>query len=327
MNIPPGVRYVVRMIFVLVVAVAPISAFAVYPDKPITLIVPFSAGGPTDALARVITEFLSRDLGKNVLVDNRGGAGGRLATEAAAAAPADGYTVFFATTGTMAINPALYQTMTLDTVKAFDAVGAIASSWNVLVVLPSFPANTLKELVALAKEKPGTLTFGSAGNGSTNHLSGELLKITAGVDIRHVPYKGSAGAIVDLLGGRLSMMFDTIPTQVQNVQTGRVKALAQTGPIRSTALPNIPTMVEAGIPGFDVTTFFGVVTPKGTPSEVRERLHKAILQILAQDEVKQKLIALGALPIPGSQQDFEKLIQAEKAKWSKLVKESGASVD
>lgn len=328
MNISRRLRHVIRIAIAVVIAGSlPTMAAAKYPDRPVKLIVPFSAGGPTDALARVVTEYLAKSLGQSVVVENRAGAGGRIATEEAAKAPADGYTVFFATTGTMAINPALYRSMTLDPVKAFDAVGAVASSWNVLIVMPSSPIHTVSELVALAKQKPGDLTFGSAGNGSTNHLSGELLKITAGIDIRHVPYKGSAPAFTDFLGGRISMMFDTLPAQVKNIQTGRVRALAQTGPHRSEALPNVPTMVEAGIAGFDVTTFFGLVTPKGTPPEARKRLHDALLQILAQDEVKKKLMALGAVPIPGTQQDFENLIQAEIVKWGKLVKASGASVE
>jgi len=328
MNILNRARHAAGLALALTLACAlPSTASAAYPDRAVRLVVPFSAGGPTDALARVISEYMSKELGENMVVENRGGAGGRIATEFAASAPADGYTVFFATTGTMAINPALYRSMTLNPVQAFDAVGAIASSWNVLIVLPTFPAHNLQELVALARKQPGALTFGSAGNGSTNHLSGELLRLSTGIDIRHVPYKGSAGALVDLLGGRLSMMFDTIPAEVQNIQTGRVRALAQTGPERSEALPDVPTMVEAGIPGFDVTTFFGLVTPKGTPPEARERLHQALLKILSEDKVKKALAGLGAVPIPGSQQDFETLINAEIVKWGKLVKDSGASID
>ncbi|MGE0803449.1 MAG: Bug family tripartite tricarboxylate transporter substrate binding protein [Lautropia sp.] len=310
-----------------VTALLPSTANAAYPDRPIRLLVPFSAGGPTDAVARVVGEYLTKSLGQNILIDNRGGAGGRIATEAAAAAPADGYTVFFATTGTMAVNPVLYRTMTLDPVKAFDAVGAIASSWNVLIVPPAFPAKDLNELVQLARKEPGKLTFGSAGNGSTNHLSGELLKIITGVNIQHIPYKGSAGAFTDLIGGQISMMFDTLPAQVQNIQSGRVRALAQTARQRSEALPGIPTMIEAGIPDFDVSTFFGLVVPKGTPADVRVRLHQGLADILGQSEVRSKLLALGAVPIPGSREAFDQLIQSEVDKWGKLVKTSGATVE
>jgi tripartite-type tricarboxylate transporter receptor subunit TctC len=323
------VRLLVRAFLaaMLVAAVAPALAAAAYPDRPIRMIVPFSAGGPTDALARVISEYLTKNLGVSVVVDNRGGAGGRIATEVAAMAASDGYTVFFATTGTMAINPALYRTMTLKPAEAFDAIGPIASSWNVLEVMPDFPANTLQDLIRLAKKKPGALTFGSAGIGSTNHLSGELLKRTADIDIRHVPYKGSSGAFSDLIGGRISMMFDTLPTGVPNVQSGRVKALIQTGPRRSAALPDVPTAIEAGLPAFDVTTFFGLVAPKGTPANVLQRLHDALVKILGQDEVKKKLAGLGAVPIAGSAQDLQKLIRDDTAKWDKLIREADIHMD
>jgi tripartite-type tricarboxylate transporter receptor subunit TctC len=308
-------------------ATIPFAAQASYPDRPIHMVVPFSAGGPTDALARIISDYLSRNLGQAVLVDNRGGAGGRIATEFVAAAPADGYTVFFATTGTMAINPALYRSMTLKPMQAFDAVGPLATSWNVLLVLPDSPANSLKDLIVMAKAKPGQLTFGSAGVGSTNHLSGELLKQTANIDIRHIPYKGSSGAITDLLGGRISMMFDTLPTGVQSVNNKQAKALFQTGPTRAAALPDIPTAAEAGLPGFEVTTFFGLVAPKGTPLASRERLNKALNEVLSQKEVKQKLLDAGAIALPGTQKEFEKMIQDDIVKWNKLVKDANAYMD
>lgn len=300
---------------------------ATYPAKPIRLIVPFPAGGPTDAMARLIGQHLSQQLGQPVVVDNRGGAGGTIATEAVATAAPDGYTLFFSTTGTMAINPSLYRSMKVDPLKAFDAVGSVASTVNVLVVPNSLPVTNVRDLVALAKQKPGTLTFGSAGNGSSNHLSGELFKSMAGIDIVHVPYKGSAAAFTDLLGGRISMMFDTVSSQVQYIGTGKVRALGVTGPTRSDALPKVPTIAESGLPGFEVTIWFGLSTPKGTPPDVVQRLNGELQKVLAQADVQSQLAALGARPLPGSPADFARLVQHDAGKWSPVVKASGASLD
>lgn len=206
---------------------------APYPGKPVTLVVPFPAGGPTDAMARALAQKLGDHLGQPVVIDNRGGAGGTIAAETVARAPADGYTLFFATTGTMAINPSLYKKIRYDPVKDFAPISLMATTPNVLVVHPQIPIRTVSDLVKLAKEKPGSLTYGSAGNGSSTHLSGELLRSMAGLQITHVPYKGSAPATVDLLGGQINMMFDTIATQVQNISAGKVRAIAVTGTERS----------------------------------------------------------------------------------------------
>lgn len=311
----------------LAAAVPTAQAAGAYPDKPVRLVVPFPAGGPTDAMARLIGQRLSQQLGHPVVIDNRGGAGGTIATEAAAAAAPDGYTLFFSTTGTMAINPTLYRTMKVDPLKAFDAVGSVAATENVLVVPPSLGVGNLQELIALARRKPGSLTFGSAGNGSSNHLSGELFKSMAGIDIVHVPYKGSSAAFTDLLGGRISMMFDTVSSQVQYLNAGKVKALGVTGPARSEALPKVPTIAESGLPGFDVTIWFGLSAPKGTPPDVLARLNGDLQKVLAQPEVRAQLAQLGARPLPGTPQAFAGLIQRDTAKWSAVIKASGATVD
>lgn len=303
------------------------SGAASYPTKPVRLIVPFPAGGPTDGMARLIGQHLSQQLGQPVVVDNRGGAGGTIATEAVATAAPDGYTLLFSTTGTMAINPSLYHSLKVDPLKAFDAVGSVASTINVLVVPNSLPAGNVKELVGLAKQRPGALTFGSAGNGSSNHLSGELFKSMAGIDIVHVPYKGSAAAFTDLLGGRISMMFDTVSSQVQYIGSGKVKALGVTGSARSDALPKVPTIAESGLPGFDVTIWFGLSAPKGTPPDAVHRLNGELQKVLAQADVKKQLAALGASPLPGTPADFDKLIQRDAAKWAPVVKSSGATLD
>ncbi|MGB3291207.1 MAG: tripartite tricarboxylate transporter substrate binding protein [Burkholderiaceae bacterium] len=302
-------------------------AQAAYPDKPIKLIVPFPAGGPTDAMARIVSEQMTHALGQTVIVENRGGAGGVIATEAAAGSAANGYTLFFATTGTMTINPSIYPNMATKPLSAFDPIGMVASTENVLVVAPSLKINTVKDLIAQAKRKPGTLTFGSAGVGSSNHLSGELLKDMAGIDILHVPYKGSAAALTDLLGGRISMMFDTISNALPNIQAGKVIPLGVTGSTKSSALPKVPTIAEAGLPGFQVSIWFGLVAPHGTPPEAIKTLNQSLNKILAEPDVQAKLQSFGATPTPGSPESFAKQMQQDEAKWSKLIKTSGMKVN
>ncbi|MET0962112.1 MAG: tripartite tricarboxylate transporter substrate binding protein [Noviherbaspirillum sp.] len=319
-------RILAAMLPALLIAAAP-AAQAAYPDRPIRLIVPFTAGGPTDAMARMVSEHLSTALGQPVIVDNRGGAGGTIATEAAAGAAPDGYTLFFATTGTMAINPSLYQGFKVNPMTAFEPIAPVASTQNVLVVAPSLKVNSLAELIALAKQKPGLLTFGSAGNGSSNHISGELMKSLAQVDLTHVPYKGSAQALTDLLGGQISMMFDTVSNQVQYIASGKLKALGVTGKTRSDALPTVPTVAEAGLPGYEVTIWFGLVAPKRTPADATAMLRQQLDKVMARPDVKARLAALGAEPMMGTAQSFGKLIEDDTAKWSKVVKASGATVN
>lgn len=302
-------------------------AHAAYPDKPIKLIVPFPAGGPTDAMARIVSEKMTQSLGQTVIVENRGGAGGVIATEAAAASSANGYTLFFATTGTMTINPSIYPNMGIKPLVAFDPIGMVASTENVLVVAPSLKIDTVQDLIAQAKQKPGTFTFGSAGVGSSNHLSGELLKDMAGIDIMHVPYKGSAAALTDLLGGRISMMFDTISNALPNIQAGKVIPLGVTGTARSPALPKVPTIAEAGLPGFQVSIWFGLAAPHGTPSDVIKTLNESLNKILAESDVQAKLQAFGATPTPGSPESFASQMKLDEAKWSKLIKTSGMKVN
>jgi tripartite-type tricarboxylate transporter receptor subunit TctC len=298
-----------------------------YPKQPITLVVPFVAGGPTDGMARVLAQKLGERLGQQVIVDNKGGAGGNIAAEFVAKAPADGYTLFFGTTGTMAINPSLYAKLRYDPLKDFAPVSLMATTMNVLVVNPQVPARNLAELIKLAKAKPGELTFGSAGNGSSNHLSGELLRSTAGIQINHIPYKGSAPALVDLLGGRLTMMFDTIAQETQNISGGKVRALAVTGPKRSPLLPDVPTAQEAGLKDFDVTIWYGVLAPAATPAPVVDRLNREIVAIMSTDDMKQLMQSEGAEAHPTSPAEFAALIRRDLAKWAPVVKGSGARID
>lgn len=298
-----------------------------FPRGPVSLVVPFPAGGPTDAMARRLAEKLGERLGQQVVVENKGGAGGSIAAEAVARAKPDGQTLFFGTTGTMAINPSLYARLRYDPVKDFAPVSLMATTMNVLVVNPAVPATNLRELIKLAKAHPGTLTYGSAGNGSSNHLSGELFRSSADLQITHVPYKGSAAALVDLLGGRLTMMFDTIAQQTQNIAAGKVRALAVTGAKRSPLLPEVPTAQEAGLKGFDVTIWYGVLAPAGTPAPVIERLNREIVAVMSTEEMKKRMQADGAEAKPTTPAEFASLIKHDMAKWAPVVKGSGATLD
>ncbi len=318
---------VLATVFSLASTATQAQGVAAFPKQAVTLVVPFPAGGPTDAMARLLAQKLSDRLGQQVVIDNRGGAGGGIAAELVARAPADGHTLFFGTTGTMSINPSLYKKLRYDPVKDFAPVSLMATTMNVLVVNPEVPAKNLAELVQLAKSKPGELAYGSAGNGSSNHLSGELFKFIAGVQVSHVPYRGSSPALVDLLGGRIAMMFDTIAVQTQNIAAGKVRALAVTGPRRSPLLPEVPTAQEAGLKGFDVTIWFGVLAPAGTPAPIIERLNREIVAVMATDDMRKRMQADGAEARTTTPAEFAVLIKQDTAKWAPVVKASGATLD
>jgi tripartite-type tricarboxylate transporter receptor subunit TctC len=302
-------------------------AYAVYPDKPVRLIVPFPAGGATDFMARSLAQKLSERLGQPIVVDNRGGAGGTIGAEAVASAAPDGYTLLFSTMGVLAINPSLYDKLRYDPVKDFTPVSLTHATANLLVVHPSVPAKDVKELIALAKAKPGTLTFGSSGNGTSSHLSGELFKSMAGIDITHVPYKGTGPALTDLLTGRISMMIDTVSVHVENVNAGKLRALGVTSAKRTPSLPNVPTIAEAGLPGFDVSIWLGVLAPAKTPPDIVARLNSEIRKVMAEPEMKAQLVKAGIDPLTSTPDEFAATIKSDMAKWSKVVKASGARVD
>ena len=326
-------RFLTRSAAALAVAFSLVSpgaqaqGVATFPRQPLTMVVPFPAGGPTDAMARLLAQKLSERLEQQVVIDNRGGAGGGIAAELVARAPADGHTLFFGTTGTMSINPSLYKKLRYDPVKDFAPVSLMATTMNVLVVNPEVPAKNLADLVQLARSKPGEFAYGSAGNGSSNHLSGELFKSIAGVQISHVPYRGSSPALIDLLGGRIAMMFDTIAVQTQNIAAGKVRALAVTGPRRSPLLPEVPTAQEAGLKGIDVTNWFGVLAPAGTPAPIIERLNREIVAVMATDEMRKRMQADGAEAKTTTPAEFAALIKQDTAKWAPVVKASGATLD
>ena len=298
-----------------------------YPSKPVTIVVPFAAGGTTDILARIIGQALTAELGQSVVVDNRAGAGGNFGGQAAAKAAPDGHTLFMGTVGTHAINASLYKKMPFDPVKDFAPLTRVANVPNLLVANPAQPYKSVKDLIAYAKANPGKVNFGSSGNGSSIHLSGELFKSLAKVDMQHVPYKGSAPAVTDLMGNQIGIMFDNMPSAIQHVRSGSLVPLAVTTAKRSPELPNVPTIAEAGVPGYEATSWFGMFAPAGTPAPVLAKLNAAIVKVLAQPDVKKKINEQGAEVYSETPEQFAAFIQAESVKWGKVVKESGASLD
>ena len=321
-------RTVVAALAAAAIGTVPAMAFAqAYPTKIITIVVPFAAGGTTDILARIIAQGLTTELGQSVVVDNRAGAGGNIGGQLAARAAADGYTLFMGTVGTHAINAALYKKMPFDPVKDFAPLTRVANVPNLLVANPAQPYKTVQELIAYAKANPGKVNFGSSGSGSSIHLSGELFKSMAKVDMQHVPYKGSAPAVTDLLGNQIGIMFDNMPSAIQHVRSGKLRPIAVTTAKRSPELPDVPTIAEAGVPGYEATSWFGMFAPAGTPAPIVAQLNKALVKVLAQPDVKKKINEQGAETAGETPEQFAAFIQTEAVKWGKVVKESGASVD
>ncbi|HEY8251235.1 MAG TPA: tripartite tricarboxylate transporter substrate binding protein [Burkholderiales bacterium] len=303
------------------------TANAQYPAKPLRLIVPFAPGGSTDIFARLIAERAQAPLGQPVVVENRAGAAGNIGAEAVVRSAPDGYTLLMATTGVMAINNALYKSMTYDAAKDLEPVVYVASITNVLIVPPDSPAKSVAELIALAKKEPGKLTFASSGAGASTHMSAELFKSMAGIDILHVPYKGSGPAMPDLMSGRVSMMFENAPGAVSHIKAGKLRALAQTGLKRSSALPEVPTVAESGVPGYESLSWSGIAVPAGTPRAVIDRLNKDLNSILAMADMRQKLAEQGADTIGGPPEAFAAHIRAEREKWSRVIKTANIVVN
>jgi tripartite-type tricarboxylate transporter receptor subunit TctC len=297
-----------------------------FPNKAIRLVVPFPPGGATDAAARLVAVKMSEHWGQPVLVDNRAGAGGNVGSDLVAKAPADGYTLVMGVTGSHAINTSLYSKMPYDPVTDFVAVSQVAVVPNVLVVHPSVPAKNLAELVALAKKEPGKLNYASLGNGTAAHLGMEMLKSEAGVDITHVPYKGSAPAVSDLLAGQVQMMVDGLPSALPHIKAGKLRAIALTSLRRAPSLPDLPTISES-YPGFYADAWSGLFAPKGTPQPVVDKLSAEVQRILKLPDVREKLAALGAEPVGSTQAEFTAHVKREIDKWAKVVKTSGAKVD
>jgi tripartite-type tricarboxylate transporter receptor subunit TctC len=329
-----GLRLLFRSLAARVFATACITSVfnadaadqAVYPARPVRLIVPFGPAGSADALARTLQPSLSEALGQPVVIDNRPGASSTIGTEMAARAAPDGYTLVMITT-THTVNPSLLAKLPYDSVKDFSPVSLVVSQPNILVVHPSVPVKSVKELVALAKAKPNSLNFASGGNGSSPHLSGELFKLVAAIEITHIPYKGSGPGVTDLLGGHVQMMFAGPLALEQHIKSGRLRALAVADRRRSTVVPDIPTMTEAGFPGVETGTWYGILAPARTPPAIVTSLQRTIARTVQMPDLKSRIVNQGVDIVASSPDDFHKFIIAEIAKWSRVVQKAGVRVD
>jgi tripartite-type tricarboxylate transporter receptor subunit TctC len=297
-----------------------------FPTRAITLIIPFPAGGSTDLVGRLVAEKMSTLLGQQVVVDNRGGAGGNIGSAAVAKAEPDGYTILMGTVATHALNPALYTKMPYDAAKDFAPISLLVTVPNVLVVHPSVPANNVKELIDLVKKEPGKYSYASSGNGTPLHLSGELFKSLAGVDIVHVPYKGAGPALIDVLGGQVPIMFDNLPSSTQHIKDGKLKGLGVTTKERSAVFPDMPAIAET-LPGYETYTWNALFAPAKTPADVVARLNDAANKAIADPKVKAKLAEFSATTVGSTPEELQKHVEAELAKWAPIVKASGAKVD
>jgi len=300
---------------------------ATFPDKPIRLVVGVPPGGSTDLIARIVGDQLGRQLGQPVVIENRGGAAGNIGAEVVAKAPPDGYTLFLAPIGTVAINPSLYANMPFDPIRDFAPVSQLTSLPMVMLLHPSIKATTVQEFVAYARANPDKVNFASGGSGTGTHLAGELFKLRTGIEMTHVPYKGNGPAMTDLLAGRVVVMFDQISTGLPQLQSGKLRALGVTTAKRSPAAPDIPTLAEAGLPGFDMTTWHGIVAPAGTPPAVIAKLNAEVVKALNTQEVRDKFKQNGIDPVSSTPEQFGNLIQSEITRWREVVKASGAKAD
>ena len=308
-------------------ALTPALAAEPFPAKPAHLVVPFPPGGPLDAIGRAIAQKLTEAWGQGVVVENKPGAGGNIGADYVAKSAPDGYTVVMGALSTHAVNPSLYAKMPYDAQKDFAPITLVAVTPNVLVVNPSLPVHSVKELIEYAKANPGKLSFGSGSNGSAGHLAGELFKVDTGTDMVHVPYKGAAPAMQALLAGDTQLMFDNLASAMAQVKAGQLRALAVTTAQRSKLAPDLPTMAEAGVPGFDISTWFGLLAPAGTPPAVIEKWNVDVTKILSAPEMRERLAAQGAEAAPDSPAEFAQFIARELAKYGPIVKASGAKVD
>jgi tripartite-type tricarboxylate transporter receptor subunit TctC len=310
----------------LLVALATSVSAQGYPSKPARVIVPYPPGGPTDIVARVVSQKLSEQMGQQFIVENRPGAGGNIGAEAVAKSPADGYTLLVATTA-HAINPSLFKSLGYNLVKDFAPVSQLTSGPLVIVANPSLPAKNVQELIALAKTKPGSLNYASSGNGQSTHLSAELFGAMAGIKMNHIPYKGSAPALTDVMGGQASLMFDTMLSAMPQVKNGKLKALAVTSAARSPAAPDVPTVAESGLPGYEAIAWNGLLAPAGTPADIVGKLNAELKKALDAPDVKDRFSAQGFGAAWNTREAFAKFIHAELEKWAKVVKASGATLD
>ena len=304
-----------------------LSAWAqTFPVKPIRIVVPLAAGGPGDVLARAVGQKLSDSAGQSVIVDNRPGANTNVGTEFVAKAPADGYTLL-ATASTLTINPGLYPKLPYDAIRDFAPITLIGSSPLILVVHPSLPVKSVKELAAFAKSRPGQINYGSAGNGSVLHLAGEMFNTSARIKLVHVPYKGVTNAFSDLLGGQISIMFPGAPIALPQVKAGKLRALGTTGATRTPAMPELQPIADAGFPGYEISVWYGVLAPVGTPAAAINRLHADISKIVQMTDIKERWATLGAEPLHNTPDQFAAFLKADIGKWAKGIRDSGAKID
>ena len=303
------------------------SALAQYPAKPVRVVVPYPPGGTTDILARLIAAKLTLSLGQSFIVENRPGASGAIGSQAVAKAPADGYTLLMGTASTHGVNSALSKSLPYDAIRDFSPITVVGGTPNVILVHPELPAQNLAGLLALARDKPGKLNFGSTSLGGTPHMSAELLKMMTGVDIVHVPYKGAGPMLADLLGAQIQIGFDNLPSSMGHIRSGKVRALAVTTPKRWPGAPEIPTVSESGVAGYEVSGWFGLLAPSGTPRPVIDAVYRAVGATLKQPEVQKQMLELGAEPGGNAPDDFARQIAAEIEKWKKVVAATGVKAE
>ncbi|WP_299451452.1 tripartite tricarboxylate transporter substrate binding protein [uncultured Pigmentiphaga sp.] len=311
------------------VAASPITAAQAdsYPSQPIRLVVPYAAGGTSDLIARLLAEPMAAALKVPLVVENRAGAGGNIGTEQVARAKADGYTLLMGVVATHGINPSLYKKTGYDPVKDFEPVTLIASTPSVVLVNPKLPVQSIQDLIAMAKSSPGKINFGSSGNGSSHHLAGELFKSMARVEMLHIPYRGTAAAQVDLIAGEIQVLFDTLPSAMPHIKAGKVRPLAVTSATRDPSLPDLPTVAEAGLPGYEVGSWYGLLFPAGTPKEIVSRVNAIVVDIVQSPAIRQQLLSYGATPIASTPEAFAAHINSELKKWAAVIRTAGASVD
>lgn len=328
MSITTRRGFIAALAATVTLTAVPLGAFAQsYPDKPIRLVVPFPPGGGADTLARLVMQRAAVELGQNIIIDNRPGAGGNLGAQIVAKSQADGYTLLYGTNGTHGINKWLYQRIGYDPQKDFEPVTKMTRIAAMMVVRNDFPAKSMTELLALVKANPGKYTFASAGNGTTSHLSMEILKQMTGLDIQHIPYRGGAQALADLMGGRIDMMLDVMPNTAPQAKAGRVRALAVSSAKRLESHPDLPTIAESGIKGFDVVAWDGIYAPAGTPRPIIDKLNAAIIKSLEDPAVRKNLIERGSEPMAGTPEEHAAFIEKELRMWKPAVEKSGARID
>jgi tripartite-type tricarboxylate transporter receptor subunit TctC len=313
----------------LIIAAATLGAASAqdYPNRPITLVVPYAAGGGNDVMARIVADKMSRTLGQQIVVENRAGAGGTIATRQVAKAAPDGYTLVIGGTGTLAVNPTLYANVGYDPRKDFAPVGLIGTSALVVLVHPSIPASNIKELIALARKEPGKLNYASAGVGSGIHLGTVLFEQMADIRLTHVPYRGTGPALTDLVGGHVAIYFSSLPSAIGIAKEGKVRPLAVTGAQRSDVFPDLPTVAEAALPGFEAVLHYGIVAPAGTPRPIVDKLNAALREALSAPDTRERMAKDGTEPLPSTPDEYAADIDREETKWSAIVKKSGAKVE